>query len=278
MSAGLAAASASWSCWGGTAVVATTDPERLDVARVAVERTIEAFDAACSLFRPDSELSRLNAAAGSFVAVGPVLRDAITAALRAAQLTDGDVDPTLGKAVIARFSFDANAGLARLAPGMALDLGATAKALAADHGAAAAVEQAGCGVLVSLLGDIAVAGEPPAGGWTVRVTDDHRFDVSEPGQSVRITGGGLATSSTVARGDHILDPSTGAPAGDTWRTVTVAASSCLDANIASTAAVVRGAGAAEWLSSLGLAARLVSSDGVATHVAGWPADGEELLT
>jgi thiamine biosynthesis lipoprotein len=271
--------------------VAAADPDRLDAARAAVERTVEAFDAACSGFRPGSELSGLNAAAGSLVAVGPVLRDAVAAALQAAELTDGDVDPTVGTALTARgydgasVSFAAEPGwrsvwldgsVVRLAPGVALDLGATAKALAADRAAAAAVTDAGCGVLVSLLGDIAAAGEPPAGGWVVRVTDDHRAGASAPGQSITIAGGGLATSSTVARGGHILDPRTGGPVAGRWRTVTVAASTCLDANTASTAAMVRGGAAVRWLTSLGLAARLVTGDGFVTHVGGWPAEGEEL--
>jgi len=62
----------------------------------------------------------------------------------------------------------------------------------------------------------------------------------------------------------------------TWRTVSVTAASCLDANIASTAAIVRGEPAMEWLESLGLPSRLVGVDGVARHVAGWPAEGDEL--
>jgi thiamine biosynthesis lipoprotein len=300
-------ASARWSCWGGTAVVAVRESHALAAARRAVEETIEAFDAACSRFRPDSELARVNAAAGSAVAIGPVLHDAVGAALRAARLTDGDVDPTVGTALIAlgydrdfdelrppsRVSFAAVAGwrtvvldtdTMRLAPGVSLDLGATAKALAADRAAEAARAAAGCGALVSLSGDIAVAGEPPDGGWPIRVTDDHRSALDVPGQSITIAGGGLATSSTTVRRwqaggnavHHVVDPRTGAPVDGVWRTVSVTAASCLDANIASTAALVRGSGAASWLSSLGLAARLVSVDGVATHIAGWPADGEEL--
>ena len=99
-----------------------------------------------------------------------------------------------------------------------LDLGATAKALAADRAAAAAATVAG-GVLVSLGGDISVSGPPPHQGWSVRVTDDHRSPPDADGQTVAITRGGLATSSTTVRvwrrGDrtvhHIVDPATGAP-------------------------------------------------------------------
>jgi thiamine biosynthesis lipoprotein len=107
-------------------------------------------------------------------------------------------------------------------------------------------------------------------------------DPSEPAQGpaavIAIREGGLATSSTRARkwqrgGDlmhHILDPRTGWPADSNWRTVSVVAATALDANIASTAAVIRGPLAVGWLSKLGLAARLVALDGTVTTLAGWP--------
>ena len=140
-------------------------------------------------------------------------------------------------------------------------------------------------MLVSFGGDLRTAGPAPAGGWSVRVTDDHRAAVSAPGQTITIGSGGLATSSTTTRrwrsssGEavhHLLDPATGLPADSPWRTVSVAAANCLDANIASTAAIVRGAPAVMWLESLGLPARLVDEDGVAYHIAGWPAEGDDL--
>jgi thiamine biosynthesis lipoprotein len=168
----------------------------------------------------------------------------------------------------------------RLAHGVRLDLGATAKALAADRAAVLAAQRTQVGALVSLSGDIAVAGPAPLDGWRIRVTDDHRSEPSAPGQWITIESGGLATSSTTVRtwGDgahHIVDPRTGVPARIVWRTVSVAAASCLDANIAATAAIVRGERAVAWLHSLGLPARLVDADGRALHVAGWPSDGDD---
>jgi thiamine biosynthesis lipoprotein len=141
-------------------------------------------------------------------------------------------------------------------------------------------------VLVGLGGDIALAGPAPEGGWRVRVTDDHRGGVDAPGQWIRLRSGGLATSSTTVRrwraGDelvhHLLNPATGRPVTDTWRTASVAAGSCLDANIASTAAIVRGERATRWLESLGLPSRLVTPSGATVHLAGWPADGDDLPT
>ena len=301
--------------FGTLAVVAVSDPARLDVAAAAVMRVMDEFDLACSRFRADSELSMLNASAGSAVRAGPVLLEAVSAALRAARLTDGDVDPTVGEALIAlgydrdfeevsaasaagfvpgrplaaipgwrTVHVDADAGTIRLAAGVTLDLGATAKALAADHAAAAAHEAAGCGVLVSFGGDLAMVGPAPEAGWRVRVTDDHRAGVIPPGQWISLHGGGLATSSVAVRrwrteagvAHHLIDPATGGSVESAWRTVSVCAASCLDANIASTAAMIRGLRAVAWLSELKLPSRLVGVDGMVRHVAGWPATGDDL--
>jgi thiamine biosynthesis lipoprotein len=307
--------------FGGVATVAVASEDgALDAAVGAVKQTVLEFDQACSRFRDDSELSVLNASAGAAVRVGPVLLEAVSAALRAARLTGGDVDPTVGEALIALgydrdFSelscdlssggggavagpwrpiaaipgwrtvvVDADASTIRVPSGVMLDLGATAKALAADRAAARAFEAVGCGVLVSFSGDLAIAGPEPSAGWRVRVTDDHRSGVDAPGQWVSLRSGGLATSSTSVRrwrtsagvAHHLLDPSTGQPAESVWRTVSVTARSCLDANIASTAAIIRGALAVEWLAELGLPSRLVGVDGTVRHVAGWPSDGDDL--
>jgi thiamine biosynthesis lipoprotein len=170
--------------------------------------------------------------------------------------------------------------------GIRLDLGATAKAWAADRSAARIGARFGCGVLVSLGGDIAVAGPPPEGGWRIRVQDVTGAPDEPPAGPyalIAIRDGGLATSSTAARrwqrgGDvlhHILDPRTGWPAEPVWRTVSVAARTCADANTASTAAVIRGRAALGWLARLGLPARLVDATGVVFTVAGWPDQPEK---
>lgn len=297
---------------GSTATVVVTDPRALGPARSAVDRVVDAFDRACSRFRDDSELAAVNAAAGSAVRVSALLLDAVEAALRAAWLTDGDVDPTVGEALVAlgydrdfeavraetaiapvrvaavpgwrTVQVDREVGTVRVPAGVTLDLGATAKALACDRAADEAARAACCGVLVSLGGDIALAGAAPADGWRVRVTDDHRADASAPGQWISLRSGGLATSSTVVRrwrtpaghAHHLVDPGTGNSVTSVWRTVSVTAVNCLDANTASTATIVRGERALPWLQSLGLPSRLVAVDGTVTHVAAWPAEGEEL--
>jgi thiamine biosynthesis lipoprotein len=302
-------ASATWRALGTTAVVLVKRAAALDRARAAVQCELDAVDRACSRFRDDSELSRVNAAGGRRVAVGELLVEAVLAALRAARLTKGDVDPTVGHALVlagydrdfgeirasARavravrapgwrvVEVDTDAGTVRVPAGVVLDLGATAKALAVDRAVRAAAAAAGCGVLVNIGGDLATTGSPPSGGWPVRVTDDHAAPPDAPGETVRVTTGALATSSTAVRrwrrGDatihHILGPASGASAAETWRTVSVAAATCVDANTASTAAIVRGDRAVAWLERLGLPARLCRPDGSVVRVAGWPVPARE---
>jgi thiamine biosynthesis lipoprotein len=289
---------------GTTAVILVADPAASRTARAVVEAEIAAIDAACSRFRDDSELAGVNRAGGSPVTVSPLFLEAVDVALRAAQLTDGAVDPTVGRAMrvlgydrdfsqmasggpALRVSVgqvpgwrlvrtDRRASTVTVPDGVELDLGATAKALCADRAAAAAADATGTGVLVSLGGDIAACG--PGGGWSVRVTDDHTAGPDGPGQTVLINSGGLATSSTTARRwvrggrelHHLVDPATGQPAASCWRTVSVAAGSCVDANIASTAAIILGPKALGWLQRRRLPGRLVTTNGRVARVGGWP--------
>ncbi|MCU1475584.1 MAG: putative thiamine biosynthesis lipoprotein [Subtercola sp.] len=158
---------------------------------------------------------------------------------------------------------------------LSLDLGATAKALAADRAAARVIDALGCGVLVSLGGDIATAGPAPAEGWQVTV---HDLPGDPSCQITLAAGQALATSSTQKRRwqqrgqvmHHILDPRHGLPAAPVWRTVTVAASSCVRANTVSTASIVRGYQAIAWLARRGTTARLVNHDGRVLSLGGWP--------
>ncbi len=237
-----------WSALGTTVILRVSPASRAGApacaraaaeARAAVASELDAIDLACSRFRADSELSRLNERAGLPTTVGPLLLEALQLALRAAAVSDGDVDPTLGGALVAigydrdwtelasgpaaagtgagvrsltraalphaprlRFrragwrelQLDPDRALVTVPRGLALDLGATAKAWAADRAAAAAARATGCGALVAIGGDIATAGAAPGEGWLVRVADDHRRGETElPGQTVTIASGGLAT-------------------------------------------------------------------------------------
>lgn len=296
---------------GTTAVVATEDEGALAAARALLERELADVDAACSRFRHDSELSRANARSGQAVGISALLAEAVEVALAAAATTGGLVDPTMG-AELRAAGYDRTFSLVRARDGWALqprrppgdrwrsvgldrerrtlrvpsgvelDLGATAKAWAADRAARTIAAATGSGVLVALGGDIAIEGTPPAGGWPVLVADDHAGALDGPGPVVSLLGGGLATSGTCVRrwrtdageAHHILDPRTGSPAASPWRTVSVAAASCVDANVAATAAVVLGETATGWLAARALPARLVRANGTVVGVSGWPAEAQ----
>jgi FAD:protein FMN transferase len=166
----------------------------------------------------------------------------------------------------------------RVPDGVVIDLGAVAKAWCADHCAGRVATEIGVGVLVSLGGDIATAGVGPHSGWVVRVQDRPERTGGPSCNVVLHDGYAVATSSTLTRTwqrgasrlHHILDPATRLPADPIWRTVTVAAPSCVQANAASTAAIVRGLRAPQWLADLEVAARLVGVDGVVSTVGSWP--------
>ncbi|MCU1527062.1 MAG: FAD:protein transferase, partial [Frondihabitans sp.] len=242
------------------------------------------------------------------VPVSDMLAALVERSLLAARDTDGDVDPTLG-GVLDGLGYDrdiqmlphpqhgdeASFSLSVAVPrdpgwtrvglegriltvpdDLRLDLGATAKAIAADLCATAIANEVHCGVLVSLGGDIATAG-PSRGeeGWTVRVQDLPHDPVS----NIRLADGcGVATSSTQKRRwqhdgrqlHHILDPRLGLSVPPVWRSATVAAENCYRANVLSTAAIVRGRRAVDWLSLQGSPARLVDTHGNVIHVNGWP--------
>jgi FAD:protein FMN transferase len=293
---------------GTTASLVVADGATLARGRALLSRQLEEVDRACSRFRPDSELSRVNAQPGRPVRIGPLLAAAVRAALAAADASEGRVLPTLGAPLAAigydrtfklvqdrlpevravapapfawrEIRLDEAAGELTIPPGTMLDLGATAKALAADRAATAIAATTGSGVLVSLGGDIAVAGDAPAEGWPVLIAESHASPLTAPGPVVSIAGGGVATSSIAVRrwrtrrGEmhHILDPRTGRPAETPWVTVSVAAESCLAANVAATCSIVAGHEATRWLLERELPARLVASQGTVTYVGGWPRD------
>ncbi|MFQ4149411.1 FAD:protein FMN transferase [Arthrobacter sp. LAPM80] len=284
-----------------------TDASRMTDAQRIVQDVVSDVDDACSRFRTDSELILKHAELAVGAPVSRMLALLVESALDAARWTDGDVDPTLGKDMDA-LGYDRDISQLKLElagtavtefqsrgrkPGwqrirlegqtlvvpedIRLDLGATAKAVAADKAAEKVATELGCGVLVSLGGDIATAGSGPDGGWQVLVQDLSK----DPWQQVTLQAGhAMATSSTQKRRwthagrdvHHILDPRFGLPAEPVWRSVTVAAPSCLLANAFTTAGVVRGFGAVEWFQQRGIAGRFVDGQGRVVATGSWPRD------
>jgi FAD:protein FMN transferase len=299
--------------FGTFGVLLLTQQSSMAAARRILAADLRAIDRACSRFRADSELTALNRADGAERAISPLLAEALAAALRAAEASDGDVDPTCGRSLVSlgydrdfselashahdplpspvpaagwrRVQLDPQGGTVRVPAGVQLDLGATAKALAADRAAGAIAAATGAGVLVNLGGDIAVAGPPPDRGWRVQIADDLPAPPAAGARAVRRNGpvvaiwdGGLATSGTASRRwrrggqdlHHIVNPGTGRPVRSCWASVSVAAASCVDANTASTAAIIRSAAAVSWLEGLAMPARLVTANGTVRTTGGWP--------
>lgn len=299
-------ASARLRALGTSAVLCVTDPAALPRARRELVRALREVDLLASRFRKDSELTALNCRAGEPVRVSRRLFHAVALAVDVAHRTGGLVDPTVGRAlrlagydrtfVAVRARDGSFVAVSHRSPGwrsiqldperleisvpagVELDLGATAKAATSDALAEAIHGITGSGVLVSLGGDVAVAGSAPAEGWPVRLADRHDVPLASDGPVVAVHTGGLATSGVAARrwpvrgGErhHIIDPRTGGSASTPWRTVSVTGATCVDANAASTAAVVLGADAPAWLGLRGFAARLVRHDGSAVFVGDWP--------
>jgi thiamine biosynthesis lipoprotein len=222
-------------------VVSGADP-------AAVAAVFEEWEDAFSLFRPESELSRVNRSDASVIAVSPLFSRTLTVALEVAAETDGLVDPTL----CGRWREVRLAGRVLSRPrGVALDLNGVVKSLAVDA-AAELIEDEG---FVSAGGDIAVRGP---------------VDAALPhGGSIRVIDGGLATSGTASRGRHLVDPRTGEPSASLWEQVTASGSSCLAADVAAKTAFLLGAEGPAWLDERGIPGRLVALDGEIVESALW---------
>jgi FAD:protein FMN transferase len=290
---------------GTTTTVVVDDGVALPAAMAMVQAQVRVIDEVCSRFKPDSELSRLNRAAGGGVVVlSALLEEAIAAAILTAEMTGGLVDLTVGRCVeeagytvtfrdVPRdgpplelsvhqvlgwraLGYDPVEHTVRIPAGVAIDLGASGKAWAADRAATAVADRLGVAVAVDCGGDLAVRGPIPDGGWPIRVcanVDD------KDGQDITVYDGGLATSGTTVRRwrrggvelHHIIDPFTGLPARTPWVMVSVAAATCVEANAAATAALIMGERARAWLDGLELPARLVDVDGAVHFAGGWTA-------
>jgi thiamine biosynthesis lipoprotein len=297
---------------GTTAVVGVTAADRADRALAMLSDDLRSIDEACSRFRPDSELRRLEERSGGEpLAVSPLLFEALEVACVVAVQTAGIVDPTIGSALI-ELGYDrdfdevaavALASDARPEPapgwwqieldpaertvaipfGVHVDLGATAKAFVADRAAERIATALECGVLVNLGGDVAVSGPPPEEGWAIGIAPECTAPLDAVDQVVTMVTGGLATSGTTARTwirngrtvHHIIDPWTGEAAPAVWALVSTMAPSCVEANAWSTAAVVWGLDAIGNLDALGMPARLVSADGHIIRLGGWPPDAAD---
>ncbi|HEU4330027.1 MAG TPA: FAD:protein FMN transferase [Lapillicoccus sp.] len=250
-----------WALWSTTVRVVTADARALPSARRLVDAELAHVELAAGPRRPDSELARLPS--GRRVRVSSTLAAILGAALRAAEETDGALDPTTGRTLRTAGSdepwrsieFDVAAQTVLVPRGVLLDVDPIARAWAADRCAAVVADVVDVGVLVSLGGDIATAGPAGGGAWEVVVTgpsDDRAAIVAVP------TGLAVATAT--------------ASSGMAVRTATVVAADCVTAATWSSVALTDG----DRLTTPGLPARLVAADGSLHYLHGWPEDAESI--
>jgi FAD:protein FMN transferase len=294
-----------FSIWSTSVVFGVTNPAVLSDARALLDAVLADVEQAASRFRPGTEIEALNASAGTGpLGVSPTMVDLVSHALWAAETTGGACDPTIADSLVAlgydrdidELGLDSEHATVHPSPGVAgieldlesrtlslprgthLDLGATAKARAADIAAERIAELFGVGALVDIGGDLRVAGVTPQGGWRIGVTTSARDASSPVDEVVCIDQGGIASSSSVVRtwsagGErhhHIIDPATGRSAESPFSLVTVVAPTCVEANAYSTAAMVWGDNALFELPQRSLVARVVRLDGTVERLGGWP--------
>jgi len=287
---------------GSNVFVAVRDPRDLATAERLARRVLGDVAATCSRFREDSDLTLVNRHPGRWVSVDPLLVAAVDVACAAARRTEGLVHPLLGRPLV-QLGYDRDFGLLRecgtgpvpvTAPPLgswreirtdadgglripedtALDLGATGKAWCADLIATAHERHLRGSSVVSVGGDVRVA-RPDGRPWLVGISEHPGREAEE---MIAVGAGAIATSTTRVRRwtrdgvrrHHLLDPRTGLPVTEVWRTVTAVAATCVGANTASTAAIVLGEAAPDWLATASAAARLVHRDGRIRRLGGWP--------
>ncbi len=252
-----------------------------EASREAVRRLFYRWDCIFSRFREGSELNRVNASPSDVVVVSETFARAVRAALAAARATNGLVDPTVGAALLSA-GYDQDFELLGADPrptgspvpgtwrsvsltgrllsrgGTLLDLNGVVKGLVVDEALRLLPERS----FVSAGGDLATSGDVvvalPGGG------------------AVRLESGGLATSGKTGRRwlrggveqHHLIDPRTGRPSRSRWDEVTVAASSCLSADVAARAAFLLSEDGPGWLDERGLPGRFLA-DGTAFENDAW---------
>jgi FAD:protein FMN transferase len=224
-----------------------------DVTTVAA--VLERWENTFSLFRPDSELSRVNRSGARVLAVSWLFARTLETARDVAAETEGLVDPTLSR----RWAEISLSGrLLSRPPGLELDLNGVVKSLAVDE-AAATLHDPG---FVSVGGDLAVRGP---------------VDVALPAEgAVRVQAGGLATSGTTSRGAHLLDAATGRPSDSRWSQVTASGVTCLAADVAAKAGFLLGERGPNWLDERGIPGRFVDADGEVVENETWASATREV--
>lgn len=201
-----------------------------------------ALEALWSRFRPDSEISQLNASPESFHIVSPDTVDLIDASISAWTLTNGAFDPTVLQALTASgydrtfdecghdnplpaptrapgcatIELDHRLGMVRLGAGVGFDPGGIGKGFAADRLVHQALSSGATGAMVNIGGDVVCGGSAPSpDGWVVSVREP---SVTDDQIALIVLDQGAVVTSTISKrtwatGDgarhHLIDPATG---------------------------------------------------------------------
>jgi thiamine biosynthesis lipoprotein len=262
----------------------------------AAQELVDALERRWTRFDDDSELMRMNAAAGGAVVVSHATAALVALAVDAYAWTEGRFDPTVGGALRAlgydrsfelvaaaprvgtpttlppgcdAVRVDVDAGLVFLPAGVTFDVGGLAKGYAADLVAAYATAHGATGVCADLGGDIRVSGTPCEGdAWMIAIEDP--TDATRELAHVALLDGAVATSSTLKRrwhdgartAHHLVDPSTGRPADTAYVATTAVAASAAMAEVAAKVALLGDHDrATRVLTRLGAAALAIAHDG-----------------
>ncbi|MDB5057840.1 MAG: ApbE family lipoprotein [Chloroflexi bacterium] len=286
----------------GTTVSVLLPVSQVAAPTKAVEELFATWEERLSRFQLESELSDLNRRAGEPVTVGPVLFDVVSAALDAAQVTEGRFDPTMQQQMVTlgynqsfeklrivapiagqeprpagdwrRVRLDDTRRVITLPQGVGIDLGGIAKGMAVDAALARLKAMDVHAALVNAGGDLAVWGLPPGmDAWPIAIQGKDTW------YTIPLSAGAMATSGisrrrwqqgTVTR-HHLLDPSTGLPVDNELWSVTAVAGFCGQAEVAAKAAFMLGpAEGQRFIEGRGLSGLLVREDGSWEAAGRWP--------
>jgi thiamine biosynthesis lipoprotein len=284
-------------------VLAPDDAPDFEGTVEAARETFDTVEQCLSRFRPESELCALNRSGGAPFTASPLLFRVVKLALEAAEATGGAFDPTILPALESagydrsfehlhsrrsggvalreapstidyrRVRLDHERSTITLPAGSRIDLGGIGKGFAVDMAIeATAATPHRC---INAGGDIAMRGTPGSGsGWAIGLDDAGE----RAGETVSVVDSALATSTISKRRwlsdgveqHHLIDPRTRRPTDGPFRTVSVVARTCVQADVAAKATLVLGDDGIALLEKLGLHGIAIRHDGTVSTTRHWP--------